>query len=97
MGQQPLDLPVSSRWRGIIDYWRAVLVVGLPITRYPFCVLVSAIGWCGALSNILPYVWFLGRLWQNDRPLPTASFDRLLPVFLCAAVAVIAWHFRKKS
>jgi hypothetical protein len=33
-------------------------------TRYPFCVLLSAIGWRGALANILHYTWFLGRLLQ---------------------------------
>ena len=53
MSQQPLDLPVSSRRQGVIDYCYAVLVAGLSITRYPFCVLVSAIGWCGALSDIV--------------------------------------------
>ena len=79
--------------RGIIAYCRSVLVVGLRTMRYPFCVLVSAIGWCGALSNTLAYVWFLGRVWYNQSPY--TSFDRMLPAFLCAAIAVIAWHFRQ--
>jgi hypothetical protein len=75
-----VDLPALSRWRGVTDFCRAVFVVGLSATRYPFCVLVSAIGWCGALSNILRYAWFLTHWHRDELLLPahaysTAFFD----------------------
>ncbi len=74
------------------------------VIRYLLCVLLSAIGWCGALANILHYAWLL-HLYLSDasmRHFPSDfmgfynAFGYLLPIFLCAAVAMIAWHFREK-
>ncbi len=81
------------------------------VTRYPFCVLISAIGWCGALANILHYAWFLRShlsdttryfpeyhlgFWWGIGSVGCSAFGSLLPAFLCAAAAMIAWHFREK-
>ena len=96
MSQQPIPPPTPSSYQGVIDYCCAVLTLAVAVTRYPFCVLLSAIGWCGALANILHYTWFLGRLLQVNGRLPDSAFESLLPAFLCAAVAAIAWHFREK-
>ena len=46
---QPLEIQIS----------RDPIMKAFLVTRYPFCVLLSAIGWCGALANILHYAWFL--------------------------------------
>jgi len=64
--------------------------------RYPCCILVSAIRWCGALSGGLHCAWLVTHIWW-ERHIPDGQyvFNTFLPGFLSAAVAVIAWHFRK--
>jgi hypothetical protein len=83
------------------------------VIRYLLCVLLSAIGWCGTLANILHYAWFLRShlsdsgysryvpsyhvdFWWGIGGLSFSAFGSLLPAFLCAAVAITAWHFREK-
>jgi hypothetical protein len=91
--------------------YTSILARGLSIVRYSFCVLLAAIAWCAATSNLLHYGWFLGHEWQrSDNRLPTytiewgwlfylpnsGGFGSLLPTFLSAVVAVIAWRLREK-
>jgi hypothetical protein len=91
--------------------YTSILARGLPIVRYSFCALLAAIAWCAATSNLLYYAWFLSHEWQrsNTRLPPytidlgwlfslpnSGGFGSLLPTFLSATVAVIAWHLRKK-
>jgi hypothetical protein len=88
----------------------------MAVIRYPFCVLLSSIAWCGFLANILSYAWFLhyrllsgtsspsmrlphitADVWGGNLPWQWAWWiDPLQLAFLYAAVAAIAWHFRKK-
>jgi hypothetical protein len=83
MSHQPIHVPTpSGRW-GVI--------------RYSLCLLVSAIASAFTLDN---FVWFTLRLSWNMRFAVANdhwTFWRTMPGFLSLAVAVIAWHFRKKN
>lgn len=70
------------------------------VIRYSLCVLVASIGWCGFVANILFSMHNLRSISEGYHGLDRFSwgtFVLLLPAFLSAAVAVIAWHFRKEN
>jgi hypothetical protein len=64
--------------------------------RYSLCVLVSAIAWAFSFHYILGLVWMIS--YKFDQRWWVSGYhefnEGLLPAFLCAAVAVSAWHFR---
>ena len=70
-------LHVFSAQKGLVRQgYTSILTRALPIVRYSFCVLLAAIAWCVATSNLLHYAWFLTHEWQSGNTgLPTYTID----------------------
>ncbi len=81
---------------------------GVAVLRYPLCVLVSAIAWAFAFCGAVNFMNLL-RI-DNERIIIRQDNFHLLGlpigygwgyfvlfVFVSAAIAVIAWHFRKEN